>query len=102
MKSPYKILYSNDATNLISCVSPFHKKGEPFRPEMLEASVDETTNTGIDVHLFQPGLTVVPWWKSKLYPYAEHIKWFEATYGVSTRDNPYAAYMLNGGDMVDV
>jgi len=100
MKSPFKILYSNDTVNTVSCTSPYHAKGEPFSQRILEASVDETGGTGIDVHMLQPGLSMVPWWKSKQYPYAEHIRWYETTYGASVRDNPYARYMLEGGDMV--
>ena len=102
MKPPYKVLFSNDTTNIVSCTSPYHQKGEPFRPEMLEAAVDETAGTGIDAHLYQPGVVVVPWWKSRQYPYAEHARWFEETYGVGPRENPYSPYMLGGGDMVDV
>jgi len=100
MKSPFKILYSNDTVNTVSCTSPFHPAGEPFSQRLLEASVDETAGTGIDVHMLQPGLSMVPWWKSRQYPYAEHIRWYEETYGTRVRDNPYARYMLTGGDMV--
>ena len=46
MKPPIKTIYSNDITNLITCVSPYHRKGESFRREMLEASVDEVSGTG--------------------------------------------------------
>ncbi len=100
MKAPFKVLYSNDTVNTVSCTSPYHPKGEPFSQRLLEASVDETADTGIDAHMLQPGLTMVPWWKSRQYPYAEHIAWYEKTYGTSVRDNPYARYMLEGGDMV--
>jgi hypothetical protein len=100
MKSPFKVLYSNDTVNTVSCTSPYHAKGEPFSQRILEASVDETADTGIDVHMLQPGLSMVPWWKSRQYPYAEHIRWYESTYGANVRDNPYARYMLEGGDMV--
>jgi hypothetical protein len=100
VKSPFKVLFSNDTVNTVSCTSPYHAKGEPFSQRLLEASVDETAGTGIDAHMLQPGLSMVPWWKSRQYPYAEHIRWYEQTYGVSVRDNPYARYMLEGGDMV--
>jgi len=53
-KAPFRVLFSNDTTNIISNVSPFHKRGESFRPEMLEASVDETAGC-VDVHMLQPG-----------------------------------------------
>ncbi len=45
-KAPFRVLFSNDTTNLVSNVSPFHQRGEPFRPEVLEASVDETADDG--------------------------------------------------------
>lgn len=100
MKSPFRVLYSNDTVHTVSCISPYHAKGESFSQRLLEASVDETATTGVDAHLLQPGLTMVPWWKSRQYPYAEHIRWYEQTYGRKVRDNPYARYMLEGGDMV--
>lgn len=100
MKPAFKVLFSNDTVNTVNCTSPYHAAGEPFTQAMLEASVDETLNTGIDVHMLQPGLTVVPWWQSKQYPYEEHIRWYEQTYQTTVADNPYYAYMMNGGDMV--
>jgi len=101
MKCPHRVFYSNDLVHTVSCTSPWHPKGEPFSQRLLEASVDETAQIGVDAHMLQPGLTMVPWWKSRQYPYEEHILWYEKTYGVSVRDNPYASYMLNGGDMVE-
>lgn len=100
MKPPFQVLYSNDTVNTVSCTSPYHRKGEPFSQRLLEASVDETAGRGVDAHLLQPGLSMVPWWKSRQYPYEEHIRWYESTYGTAVRDNPYARYMLEGGDMV--
>lgn len=100
MKAPWKVLYSNDTTHILTCVSPWHRKGEPFREEMLKASVDETAGTGIEVHMLQPGLGVVPWWKSRQYPFAEHARWVRETYG--TAPDSFAQYMLDGGDMVEV
>ena len=100
MKAPFKVLFSNDTFNILS-TNPYHRKGEPFRPEMLEAAVDETAGSGVDVHMLQPGLGVVPWWKSRQYPYEEHVRWFEATYGIDPRNDPYAQYMLGGGDVIE-
>ena len=34
-KAPYKVLYNNDTTNTMSCVSPWHKRGGPFTKEKL-------------------------------------------------------------------
>jgi len=60
-KPPFRVLYSNDMTNILTCISPWHKPGEPFRPEMLDATIDEVAGQGVDVHLLQPGLGWVPW-----------------------------------------
>jgi len=99
-KAPFRVLFSNDTTNLRSCASPFHQKGEPFRIEMLEASVDETADTGIDVHMLQPGLGWVPWWKSQVYPADEHYRWWLRQFG--GKPDGFAQYMIDGGDMVEV
>ena len=100
VKPPFRVLFSNDTRNLRSCASPFHQKGEPFKIEMLEASVDETADTGIDVHMLQPGLGWVPWWKSEVYPADEHYRWWLKQFG--GKPDGFAQYMLDGGDMVEV
>ena len=99
-KAPYRVLFSNDCTNIMGCNSPYHKRGEPFTPDLVEKSVDETLGIGIDVHMLQPGVGVIPWWKSEVYPADEHYRWWEETYGVKL--DSWAEYMLNGGDVVQV
>ncbi len=99
-KAPFRALFSNDTTNIRSCVSPYHKADEPFREEMLAASIDETAGTGIDVHMLQPGLGWVPWWKSESYPASEHYRWWFDKFG--GEPDAIARYMIDGGDMVDV
>ncbi len=99
-KAPFHVLYSNDTTNILSCVSPWHKKGEPFRPEMLETTADEVAGTGVAAHLLQPGLGWIPWWKSKVYPAEEHYRWFEERTGFEP--DSFGKYMLAGGDMAKV
>ena len=99
-KAPYHVLYSNDTNNIETCVSPFHREGEPFRQEMLEATVDETAGTGIEVHMLQPGLGWVPLWKSKAYPFEEHVRFMKEKCGKEPAENGYAQYMANGGDIV--
>ena len=95
---PFKVLFSNDTTNICSCVSPYHKKRDPFRPEMLQATVDEAT--GVDVHMLQPGLGWIPWWKSREYPADEHCRrWMERT---GLKPDSFHQYMLGGGDLVKV
>src|SRR4051794_32264025 len=99
-KAPFRILYSNDATNVLSCTSPWHAKGTPFRPEMLEASIDEVAGTGVDAHFLQPGLGWVPLWPSKVYPVEEHYVWMKKTYGLGP--DSLGRFVLGGGDVVKV
>lgn len=97
-KPPFKVLFSNDFTNL-HIVSPYHKKGEPFRPEQLRASVREVA--GSDVHLLQPAHGWVPWWPSKLYSIEEHQRWWSEHYGIDPERVPAPGvhrYILSGGD----
>ena len=98
-RAPFRILYSNDNTN-IGTISPFHKPGEPLQIEMLEAAVDETVGSGVDVHMLQPGYCWIPWWKSKTYPAEQHYRWFKDRAGLSP--SFYGNYVMTGGDMVQV
>lgn len=117
MTVPYRTLYSNDTTNILSCTSPFNHhcsaRTDPVTREVtydpcgfttakLQATVDETAGVGIDVHLMQPGVGWVPWWKSAKYPFEEHIRFMKEFTGMDPEDSPYAKYMAEGGDMVDV
>ncbi|MEJ1974094.1 MAG: hypothetical protein WDM96_17050 [Lacunisphaera sp.] len=97
-RAPYRLIYSNDTTNITTCASPFYKPGQPFNATMLYSSMNEVNGLGVDAHFLQPGLCGVPWWKSKLYPTAEHYRWMKDTYGVSP--DPIGQYVLNGGDVV--
>lgn len=98
-RSPFGVLYSNDATNILSCVSPFHKAGEPFRKEMLEATVDEVAGL-VDAHFLQPGLGMVPMWPSKVLPLDEHYAWIKQRYG--QKPDSFGQFVLDGGDVVKV
>ncbi len=99
-KPPFRLIYSNDTTNITSCTSPFHRKGEPFRREMLEATVDEVAGTGVDAHFLQPGLGMVPMWPSKVLPLAEHYAWIQERYGQAP--DSFGKFVLSGGDVVQV
>ncbi len=96
-KAPFKVLYSNDTTNITSCVSPWHKAGEPFRIKMLEASVDEVAGK-VDAHFLQPGLGIVPMWPSKVLPLEPHYAWIKQRYG--QEPDSFGKYVLAGGDVV--
>ena len=94
----FRVLYSNDLTNTLSCTSPWHKPRQPLSKEMIEATVDEVADIGVDVHLLQPGLCWVPLWKSNVYPIAEHAAWLEERYGQKL--DPYSQFVLDGGDIL--
>ncbi len=98
-RNPPRVIYSNDTTNISSCISPFHKAREPFRKEMLEATVDEVTGL-VDAHFLQPGLGMVPMWPSKVLPLADHYAWIKQRYGQKT--DPFGQFVLDGGDIVQV
>jgi hypothetical protein len=96
-KAPFRVIYSNDLTNITSCVSPFHAAREPFRPEMLDATVDEVTGL-VDAHFLQPGLGVVPMWPSSVIDLKEHFAWIKKRYG--QKPDSFSQFVLNGGDIV--
>lgn len=95
---PYKIIFNHDTTNIVTCESPYHKKGEGFTEEMLRASIDELSGIGVDAVTLCPGNGSVPWWQSKVYP--DHYKWFRERTG--KEPNSYGKYIENGGDIVKV
>ncbi len=107
MKPTFKVLFSNDTTN-IHCISPYHGKNELFRPEMLQATVDEVAGTGVDVHMIQLSSGWVPWYQSKIYPMAEHLAWWKSYFDadpMQTEDmfcRGVNQYLLNGGDLLQL
>ncbi len=115
-KASFRVLYSNDTTHTMTCVSPYHKgkplqlvtlptpddQAQPFGPQMIESSVDETAGTGIEVHMLQPAFGWVPWWKSQVYPFSEHVKFMQERFGATVLKGGWAEYMVAGGDMVQV
>jgi hypothetical protein len=103
-KAPFKVLFSNDFTNMQSCASPYHRKGERWRPDMIEGTVDELAGTAVDAHMLQPCTTWVPWWPSKIYPMSEHHRWWNEHFGIESPQaqakllHPVHQYILDGGD----
>ena len=98
MKAPYKLLFNNDTTCTLTCVSPWHEEGEDFREDMLIASIEELAGTGVDAYLLSPGMGWVPWWQSKVT--ADHYAWWKETTGLEPRR--YDKYVYEGGDLVQV
>ncbi len=106
---PFKCLFDNDTTNIVRAAKPEYydpktmtpesfESGGEFTDAMIEASIDETVGTGVDVHKLSPGHSWVAWWKSASAPAEAHYRWFEQTYGKPP--DAYGRYMLAGGDMV--
>ena len=98
---PFRNLYSNDTTNLDTCVSPYHKRGGYAGREELRASVREVQGLA-DVHLIQLAHGHVPWYKSRLYSYSEHKAWWKEYFGVTdeqlNRLGGGCRYVHDGGD----
>jgi hypothetical protein len=93
---PPKVLYSNDTTNITSCVSPWRNPKDGFLDRHLRETIRESA--GADVQMLQPGLGWIPWWESQLYSMKEHTE-FLADHGV-TDPHSYHRYVLGGGDLV--
>ena len=70
-------------TNILTC--PFETATNA--KEGVYESVDETANTGVDVHMLQPGLGWVPTWPSRHRPMKDHYIWFNDTYYINGRDD---------------
>jgi hypothetical protein len=99
---PWRMIYNNDTTNILTCPSPFHKDGEDrFTDDMVRATVDEAAVPGVDAMALMPGLGWIPWWPSKIYPMAEPEAWFKTHFGVSPH-NVIDDYLLAGGDYIKV
>lgn len=96
---PFRTLYSNDTTNIASSPSPFKTKKSNITEADIRASVDETAGGGVDVHMLQPGLGWVPWWKSSVLPMADHLDWVKRT---GRTPSSFEKFVLGGGDIVQI
>ena len=83
-KAPFKLLYNNDTTNTVGVSSPWHEEGEPFREEMLAASIEEVAGTGVDAYMLSPGMGWVPWWQSEVEP--DFYAWWEKRTGMKVAE----------------
>ena len=98
---PFRNLYSNDTTNLETCISPWHPRGGYTGREELRASVREVAGFA-DAHLIQLAHGQVPWYKSRIYPFEEHLRWwseyFDVPYEQFSQLSGGHQYMYDGGD----
>ena len=99
-KPPFKIIFNNDTTNILSSPSPFNQDGRIFNTEKINASVDETADCGgVDVLMMASGMGWDPWWKSTALPMKKHVAWQRQRKGA--KPSPYQQYILDGNDLVD-
>lgn len=112
-KSPVRVLYSDDTTHTLVCVSPYHQGKPleletpppadglmpPFGPQMIEGAVDETAGMCVEVHILQPEFGYVPWWKSQVYSFSEHVKFTQERFGASMPKGGWTESMAMGGDL---
>ena len=101
-KPPYRLLYNNDCTNILSCTSPWHPRGAALTADLFAAAVDESADAGAEAHFFQPGLCWVPWWPSKVLPLEQHVRWFKERLGPQAKPDAFSKFVLDGGDPVKI
>lgn len=104
-KAPFRVLFSDDTTHITTCVSPYHQRGEAWRPEMLQAAVDEVARRGVEVHMLQLSSGQVPWYRSRIYSMADHVAWWKSHFGadfMAGGKRTLEQYLLDGGDPLQV
>ena len=101
-KAPFRMIYSNDTTNIFTCPSPWRPRPDiPFSAKMIEETVKEAAVKGMDAQMIQPGTGWVAWWKSKKLPFTRQLDWFKKEYGKETYVGDFVDYMVNrNGDVV--
>ena len=95
--TPFRLIYSNDTTHILSCRPPGPTRSQPFTDELLKQSIVEAA--AADAHFLQPGLGWIPWWKSEVYPIEDHFAWLQREYNVHGV-NRIGRYLLEGGDLL--
>ena len=73
---------------------------------MLEASVDEVAGK-VDAHFIQLASGQVPWYRSDIYPMAEHMRWWQEHFNADPWHEPLDVapvhkFILDGGDPLQV
>lgn len=101
---PFRNIYSNDTTNIATCISPYHKtRGGYLGKEAVRETVKEVSGL-VDAHFIQLAHGQVPWYKSKVYPQSEHLKWWSEYFEVPRKKfdelTELYAYVRDGGDIL--
>ncbi|MDF1858888.1 MAG: hypothetical protein P1U87_01670 [Verrucomicrobiales bacterium] len=95
---PFRTIYSNDTTHILSCKMPWRDRKDPLTDEHIAMSIREAA--GVDAHFLQPGLGWIPWWKSEIYSPQEHYDEFLQKEQGHQSINKIGRYLLEGGDML--
>tara|TARA_R110002049_G_scaffold285698_4_gene466939 strand:+ start:50576 stop:52348 length:1773 start_codon:yes stop_codon:yes gene_type:complete len=99
-KAPFRTIYSNDTTHILSCKMPWRDRGDELTDAHLAKSITEAA--GVDAHFLQPGLGWIPWWRSEIYsPHDHYDEFLQQEFG-HRKINKIGRYLLAGGDMLDV
>ncbi len=93
------VIFDNDTTNLLTCNSWYRQPSHYLTPYVVQGSIDELADTGIDVHLACPGLGRVPFWPSRTLPLEKHYDWFLNHYGVIA-GGQFTDYVFMGQDVL--
>lgn len=101
---PFRNIYSNDTTNIATCISPYHPtRGVKFGSEHIRATVREVAGV-VDAHFIQLAHGQVPWYNSRLYPMSEHLRWWKEYFEVSDEQigslTELYGYVRDGGDIL--
>jgi hypothetical protein len=95
---PYRTIYSNDTTHILSCKIPWRDRNDELTDEHLARSITEAA--AIDAHFLQPGLGWIPWWPSQIYsPQDHYVEFLQKEHGYR-KPNKIGRYLLDGGDML--
>lgn len=101
---PFRNIYSNDTTNIATCISPYHKvRGGYLGREAVRESVKEVAGR-VDAHFIQLAHGQVPWYKSRAYPQSVHLKWWKEYFEVTDEQinelTELYGYVRDGGDVL--
>lgn len=93
-------LYNNDAENLLTVNSSYHRSMAPITDSVVRGSVYDTHGS-VDANLIMP-FHGVPWWNSSIEPPQAHRDWYDKTFGFDYDPNGGSQldYIMRGGDLI--
>ena len=100
-KGPMDVIFDSDTTNILSCESLYRDDSDALNKYIIQSSIDELEDTGIDVHMISPGVGRVPFWPSRVLPLDKHYDWFYETYSV-VGDSSFTNYASMNKDLLKI